>query len=151
MAIDEQISIQMTATPPPVMITSGTSLTAKLVATSQVDPTKYWEIEIPMVVQSFDRLSARLDTQIGIVSKDATLTLQYTIVNTGNQDVVITPNADDRPSGWELSSSLSSFSIVQSDEAIFGIALSGSNLATCLLYTSPSPRDQRGSRMPSSA
>ena len=25
------------------------------------------------------------------------------------------------------------------------------NLGTCLLYTSPSPRDQRGSRMPSSA
>ena len=25
------------------------------------------------------------------------------------------------------------------------------NLDTCLLYTSPSPRDQRGSRMPSSA
>ena len=25
------------------------------------------------------------------------------------------------------------------------------NKATCLLYTSPSPRDQRGSRMPSSA
>ena len=24
-------------------------------------------------------------------------------------------------------------------------------VATCLLYTSPSPRDQRGSRMPSSA
>ena len=27
----------------------------------------------------------------------------------------------------------------------------GIDLATCLLYTSPSPRDQRGSRMPSSA
>ena len=25
------------------------------------------------------------------------------------------------------------------------------NIYTCLLYTSPSPRDQRGSRMPSSA
>ena len=25
------------------------------------------------------------------------------------------------------------------------------NAKTCLLYTSPSPRDQRGSRMPSSA
>ena len=25
------------------------------------------------------------------------------------------------------------------------------NVNTCLLYTSPSPRDQRGSRMPSSA
>ena len=28
---------------------------------------------------------------------------------------------------------------------------SGGNPLTCLLYTSPSPRDQRGSRMPSSA
>ena len=27
----------------------------------------------------------------------------------------------------------------------------GSLVTTCLLYTSPSPRDQRGSRMPSSA
>ena len=27
----------------------------------------------------------------------------------------------------------------------------GSELYACLLYTSPSPRDQRGSRMPSSA
>ena len=27
----------------------------------------------------------------------------------------------------------------------------GGNLGTCLLYTSPSPRDQRGSRMPASA
>ena len=30
-------------------------------------------------------------------------------------------------------------------------ARNGSNVLTCLLYTSPSPRDQRGSRMPSSA
>ena len=33
-----------------------------------------------------------------------------------------------------------------------GIAFAYANdLYTCLLYTSPSPRDQRGSRMPSSA
>ena len=30
-------------------------------------------------------------------------------------------------------------------------AILGMQLVTCLLYTSPSPRDQRGSRMPSSA
>ena len=29
--------------------------------------------------------------------------------------------------------------------------LKGDELTACLLYTSPSPRDQRGSRMPSSA
>ena len=31
------------------------------------------------------------------------------------------------------------------------ILIQGENIAACLLYTSPSPRDQRGSRMPSSA
>ena len=31
------------------------------------------------------------------------------------------------------------------------LGLTGTFLCTCLLYTSPSPRDQRGSRMPSSA
>ena len=35
-------------------------------------------------------------------------------------------------------------------EAVSGPYLEA-NLKTCLLYTSPSPRDQRGSRMPSSA
>ena len=33
---------------------------------------------------------------------------------------------------------------------VFG-GLSGGLAGVCLLYTSPSPRDQRGSRMPSSA
>ena len=39
-------------------------------------------------------------------------------------------------------------------ELSMNISMAGSNLmqtGACLLYTSPSPRDQRGSRMPSSA
>ena len=32
-----------------------------------------------------------------------------------------------------------------------GADLSGADMRSCLLYTSPSPRDQRGARMPSSA
>ena len=40
----------------------------------------------------------------------------------------------------------------QADPYDFGtIAAGSSRTVTCLLYTSPSPRDQRGSRMPSSA
>ena len=34
---------------------------------------------------------------------------------------------------------------------IYGQYQSGGSFQTCLLYTSPSPRDQRGARMPSSA
>ena len=39
----------------------------------------------------------------------------------------------------------------QSLEAIQGQVFYSINIGSCLLYTSPSPRDQRGSRMPSSA
>ena len=42
---------------------------------------------------------------------------------------------------------LKQFTMMASDEAR-GVAR---RIYTCLLYTSPSPRDQRGSRMPSSA
>ena len=35
--------------------------------------------------------------------------------------------------------------------AVCGLPLGSTELYGCLLYTSPSPRDQRGSRMPSSA
>ena len=37
------------------------------------------------------------------------------------------------------------------DGGTLAIAIQTDSLYTCLLYTSPSPRDQRGSRMPSSA
>ena len=38
-----------------------------------------------------------------------------------------------------------------SDQLIDSVILENTGVQTCLLYTSPSPRDQRGSRMPSSA
>ena len=40
---------------------------------------------------------------------------------------------------------------VRFDEPSTGDAESDLRISICLLYTSPSPRDQRGSRMPSSA
>ena len=49
-------------------------------------------------------------------------------------------------SGVRLPQSLLNPELIQS----YSLELTN-NLSTCLLYTSPSPRDQRGSRMPSSA
>ena len=41
--------------------------------------------------------------------------------------------------------------IQDADDIIVITIMSSASWITCLLYTSPSPRDQRGSRMPSSA
>ena len=43
-----------------------------------------------------------------------------------------------------------SFSFVDGNNTLWHVP-AGSIVNGCLLYTSPSPRDQRGSRMPSSA
>ena len=41
--------------------------------------------------------------------------------------------------------------VVLPTETVYGLAGLGTNIKACLLYTSPSPRDSYGSRMPSSA
>ena len=43
------------------------------------------------------------------------------------------------------------FRVLLGGAALYALGPAGMALSPCLLYTSPSPRDQRGSRMPSSA
>ena len=62
---------------------------------------------------------------------------------------IMSPSADELPNG-------ESFHIhvnfdEENDLTIHHINVQITNANGCLLYTSPSPRDQRGSRMPSSA
>ena len=58
------------------------------------------------------------------------------------------------PNGGSLDGSasvVSSVSLMECTRLLLDLAAASDWLPTCLLYTSPSPRDQRGSRMPSSA
>ena len=52
---------------------------------------------------------------------------------------------------WETSDSSEARKTRLKEEGLIIRLLSPQKTTTCLLYTSPSPRDQRGSRMPSSA
>ena len=134
MAIDESITVGMTAVPPYSMISAGTVLQATVTVTSQVDPSESWTLNLPMVVAPFDRLDARLDTQVGVLAKDASIPLQYTITNTGNREVTITPDAEDRPSGWSISNNLESFTLGVGEEEIYGVGLVGNGFATSGLF-----------------
>ena len=53
--------------------------------------------------------------------------------------------------GYQLASALGVWSMIFLGLAIAGVFVILGKKGGCLLYTSPSPRDQRGSRMPSSA
>ena len=60
-------------------------------------------------------------------------------------------NAEPTVSGEAPSESDEAMEDEESDEAMEDEAMEDEESDDCLLYTSPSPRDQRGSRMPSSA
>ena len=55
------------------------------------------------------------------------------------------------PDGAAFSDNFDSSNIFTADDALSYFNLETAEIVACLLYTSPSPRDQRGSRMPSSA
>ena len=74
------------------------------------------------------------------------------IVNSRGGDPRIATEIDDRALATKLVE-MKILSTYQADQLMTGrwkLNL-GPYIITCLLYTSPSPRDQRGSRMPSSA
>ena len=64
-------------------------------------------------------------------------------------DVLLTPTRNVSPG--ELSQTIQDKLLGKNPSATEVINKNIAHNQTCLLYTSPSPRDQRGSRMPSSA
>ena len=93
---------------------------------------------------SFDDASGLFDIGTLNVGDVATVTIEAT-VDAGQGGNTIT-NVTTAATGDQTDPSTVGDDL---DEVI--VVDNTTNLVTCLLYTSPSPRDQRGSRMPSSA
>ena len=70
-------------------------------------------------------------------------TFNYSAASYCTNDVLQTPTITGTAGG--------SFTVVPATGLTVDPATGEFDPSTCLLYTSPSPRDQRGSRMPSSA
>ena len=73
---------------------------------------------------------------------------------TGKDRVFIGWDKNMRSMHWNADSSALTFLSKRNDDkhtSLYRIPVDGGEAERCLLYTSPSPRDQRGSRMPSSA
>ena len=93
-------------------------------------------------------------TNIGALQSDGTFDVTYSVLvaNTGNVRLTPLTLTDDLSATAALSGAFNS--VVTAPAVTLTTNTSGSAIApttACLLYTSPSPRDQRGSRMPSSA
>ena len=112
------------------------------------DAGNYGDIKV-RAVSNFDKTVERLDRQyIAIRSTDPeALAANISGLSSNIESNMSAVRSVDPASQTEYFASLNSRVIDSVNTSDFSIFVNN----VCLLYTSPSPRDQRGSRMPSSA
>ena len=145
---DGQMNIGISFTPPQVMTLAGAELTVVLKVVSQTEEARMMEYNLPLVVEEISHVTVDLESSFSTVTPGNTLSLQYTIENRGNVDLILNPRLQ-LPTGWIQNTILEEIDLswTQSRNIIISITAD----IDCLLYTSPSPRDATLSRMPSSA
>ena len=96
---DGQMNIGISFTPPQVMTLAGAELTVVLKVVSQTEEARMMEYNLPLVVEEISHVTVDLESSFSTVTPGNTLSLQYTIENRGNVDLILNPRLQ-LPTGW---------------------------------------------------
>jgi subtilisin family serine protease/uncharacterized membrane protein len=96
---DGQMAIGITFTPPQVMTLAGAELTVVLKVVSQTEEANIVEYNLPLFVDEIKLALVDLETTFSSITPGNTLSLQYTIENRGNTDLLLDPRLQ-LPTGW---------------------------------------------------
>ena len=96
---DGQMSIGITFVPPQVMTLAGAELTVMLQVVSQTEEARSVDYELPLVILDTPLVTVDLESSFSSIIPGNTLSLQYTIENRGNTDLLLTPKMQ-LPLGW---------------------------------------------------
>ncbi|MAF93924.1 hypothetical protein CMO85_04600 [Candidatus Woesearchaeota archaeon] len=92
-------------TPPQVMTGAGAERMVKLTAVSQTEQQELTLFEIPIKVMTVRELSIDLESSLGTLRPDSSVTLRYSLEHNGNVDFNLTPSFE-LPSGWSVTSAV---------------------------------------------
>ena len=92
-------------TPPQVMTSAGAERMVKLTAVSQTENQELTVFDIPIQVMTVREVLVNVESSIGTLRPDSSITLRYSIEHKGNIDLDLTPSFE-LPGGWSVSSSL---------------------------------------------
>ena len=120
---DGQMNIGITFIAPQVMTLAGAELTVILKVVSQTDESKLMEYELPLVVDVLSYVTVDLESSFSSIIPGNTLSLQYTIENQGNIDLILNPRMD-LPFGWSQNTVLENIDLswTQSRNIIISIS-----------------------------
>ena len=126
---DSSRVIPITVHPPQVMVAAGSQIQLNILAISQINNSRTWEIDVDLVVASLENASVELESSFGLLSPDSSLNLQFTVFNTGNVDLSLYPTAD-LPGGWSITSAMQTMDVEVGDSKNWLISLEGNGYAT---------------------
>mgnify|MGYP003309806175 FL=1 len=92
-------------TPPQVMTAAGAERMVKLTAVSQTENQELTVFDIPIQVMTVREVFVNVESSIGTLRPDSSITLRYSLEHKGNIDLDLTPSFE-LPVGWSVSSSL---------------------------------------------
>ena len=96
---DGQMTIGVSFTPPQVMTLAGAELTVVFKVISQTENARIFEYEFPLIVDEVAQAVIDLETSFSSITPGNTFSLQYTIENEGNVDLILDPSLQ-LPVGW---------------------------------------------------
>jgi uncharacterized membrane protein/uncharacterized protein YfaP (DUF2135 family) len=97
-------------TPPQIMTAAQAERTVVLTAISQTEHQKYIEFEIPIRVIAVKDIQVQLETSLGTIRPNSSITMMLSIENTGNQDLFLIPSLE-LPTGWTSQTTLEQFTL----------------------------------------
>lgn len=96
--------------PPQVMTAAGAERMVKLTAVSQTEGQELTEFEIPIKVITIRELWVNLESSLGTLRPDSSISLMYSIEHKGNTDMRISPSFE-LPSGWSVTNTVEPFDL----------------------------------------
>ena len=98
-------AVGLVFTPPQVMTAAGAERVVKLTAVSQTEQQELTVFEIPIQVLTVRELFIDIESSIGTLRPDSSITLRYSLEHKGNVDLNLMPSFE-LPSGWSVTSAL---------------------------------------------
>ena len=98
-------AVGLVFTPPQVMTAAGAERVVKLTAVSQTEHQELTVFEIPIQVLTVREVYVNIESSMGTLRPDSSVTLRYSLEHKGNVDLRLMPSFE-VPSGWSVTSAL---------------------------------------------
>jgi len=119
---DGQMTIGISFTPPQVMTLAGAELTVVLKVVSQSEEARIVQYDLPLVVEEISHITVDLESSFSSITPGNTISLQYSVENRGNVDVILNPTLQ-LPLGWIQNTVLEDFELSWTESRNFAISI----------------------------